>query len=118
MMKPVACLGDSVFCAADTHIVSPLSPPVPFSVMGTIGPPCSIGVKALNIPIAREGDGGVHIACPGSNQFSISSGSLTVFDCSSGANKKVARVGDMTTHCGSPGTGYILTGCFTVLAED
>lgn len=117
-MLPIACTGDTVFCAADTHSMPPPAPPIPFPVVGNIGPG-SPGSYANNKTIARRGDRGTHAACSGTNTFTIDDGSAIVFDTFDGSNKPVARVGDPTQHCGDvpPSKGNILTGAFTIFAD-
>lgn len=116
-MQPVACAGDTVFCAADMHLVPPSPSPVPFPVTGNIVEGSS-GSFALNKPIARKGDKGIHAVCPGPNTFTVDDGSAIVFDAFDNTNKAVARVGDPTQHCGlPPSKGTILTGAFTILAD-
>lgn len=117
MGLPIARIGDSVFCPADTHLVPPLlGIPTPFPVMGVITQG-STKVFANNIAIARVGDKGTHAACPGPNTFKVDTGSNKVYD----NNKRVARLSDQTEHCGAdeglPATGFIMLGSFTILSE-
>lgn len=121
-MPPVARIGDTVFCAADIHIVPwPVVPlvsvPTPFPVTGQITTG-STNVIVAGAPMARIGDTGFHAACTGPNSFEITGGSSQAIN-----GEFAARVGDQTTHCEGDASnvptslGSILTGAFTVLFD-
>ncbi|HZX93168.1 MAG TPA: PAAR domain-containing protein [Myxococcales bacterium] len=106
-MPAAARLGDKAQVGADAHGC----PACPHPAIGPIvsaSPDVSINGRGA----ARQDDLGIHAACCGPNNFSISKGSATVYV----NGKPLARMGDSTKHCG--GTGPIVDGSPDVLIDD
>lgn len=92
-MANVARVGDPVFCPKDTHGVPPLIITLPVTGIFVSG---STNVLTNSLPTIREGDPGVHVACPGPNTFIAKKGaSKTLVN-----SLPVMRDGDTTLHCG------------------
>lgn len=93
-MAAQARLGDPSVCPADAHGCPGCPHPA-------TGPAIegSDNVFVNSKPAVRVGDGGIHAACCGPNQWKAQSGSSSVF-----INGKAAhRVGDAVKHCGGIG---------------
>jgi uncharacterized Zn-binding protein involved in type VI secretion len=103
-MPPQSRLGDKSMVPSDAHGC----PGCPHTCVG----PAIIGspdVMVNNRPALRVDDTGVHSACCGSNTWTATMGSGTVF-----INKKAAhRLGDQDRHCG--GVGQMIEGSSNVI---
>lgn len=97
MASGLARLMDPVFCGSDAHGFPPWVMTFPVTGCFISG---STNVFCNSRPAIRQGDSGIHVACPGPNSFTATIGSPTVL-----INSRMAmRGGDVTTHCGlSPG---------------
>jgi uncharacterized Zn-binding protein involved in type VI secretion len=91
-----ARVGSKSFCPGDSH-GTPADPLV------CMGPVITGNGNVLidGMPVACEGDRGIHAACGGPNNFVIVDGDPEVLI----NGKKVAKLGSRTRHCG--GGGYI-----------
>ncbi len=105
MGRPVSRLSDIAFVPSDTHSCSGCS----HSCAGPLVKGSS-DVYVNGLPVAREGDPGVHSGCCGANTWSCEGCSSTV----KVNGKGVSRMADSTKHCG--GKGSLTIGSPNVLA--
>jgi len=104
-MPPQCRLGDKSQISACAHGC----PACPHPAVG----PAIVGSPDVFVnkrPGIRVGDKGIHAACCGTNSWTASKGSGTVFFNS----KAVHRLGDDDTHCG--GSGKMIDGSDNVIS--
>ncbi|HEX4875986.1 MAG TPA: PAAR domain-containing protein [Chitinophagaceae bacterium] len=93
-----AHIGSMAFCPADADGCPACPHPVTGPVITGNG-----NVLIDGMPVACEGDRGVHAGCCGSNNFVITGGDPEVII----NGKKAAKIGSATQHCG--GNGHIVS---------
>lgn len=93
-----AHIGSMAFCPADAHGCPACPHPVTGPVITGNG-----NVLIDGMPVACEGDRGVHSGCCGGNNFVITDGDPNVLI----NGKKAAKIGSTTQHCG--GNGHIVS---------
>lgn len=93
-----AHIGSMAFCPADADGCPACPHPVTGPVITGNG-----NVLIDGMPVACEGDRGVHAGCCGANNFVITGGDPEVLI----NGKKVAKIGSTTQHCG--GMGHIVS---------
>ncbi len=102
-----AHIGSMAFCPSDAHGCIGCSHAVSGPVITGNG-----NVLINGMPVACEGDRGVHAACCGGNSFVITDGDPNVLI----NGKKVAKIGSRTQHCG--GSGHIVSTGGSVSTSD
>ncbi|HMT75992.1 MAG TPA: PAAR domain-containing protein, partial [Chitinophagaceae bacterium] len=102
-----AHIGSIAFCPFDAHGCIGCSHAVSGPVITGNG-----NVLINGMPVACEGDRGVHAACCGGNSFVITDGDPNVLI----NGKKVAKIGSRTQHCG--GGGHIVSTGGSVSSSD